>query len=519
MRLHDYLDYHARRAPRADFAVQGDRSITWAEALAAAERLARGLVAAGLEPGARVGLLARNCLEYPLFFFGCSKAGVVPVPLNYRLAAPELGYILEDSGARLLFATPEYASGVLAEGGAVPSCVGERILVGAGEVDGWSSQEGWLEAGGTADLPFVDTDADLYQMYTSGTTGRPKGAILTQRAVTEQIVQINTVSAPGRDERFLIVAPMYHAAATMTAFCATAAGATLYIHEDFVPQAVVDSLDRDGITRVTLVPAMIQACLVHVPDVARRSYESLGVITYGASPIAEHVLRRAIEVFGCGFSQGYGMTETSAVLTYLEPADHQRALAGEPHLLLSAGRAIPGTEVRVVDGEDRPLPLGTIGEICGRGPQLMRGYWNLPEASEAALAGGWMHTGDAGTMDEEGFVYIQDRTKDMVVSGGENVYPREVEDVLFQHPAVADAAVIGVPDERWGEAVKAVVVLRSGESTDEESIIEFCQGRLAGYKRPRSVDFVDELPRNPSGKVLKRILREKYWQGQGRQVS
>jgi acyl-CoA synthetase (AMP-forming)/AMP-acid ligase II len=207
------------------------------------------------------------------------------------------------------------------------------------------------------------------------------------------------------------------------------------------------------------------------------------------------------------------------VLTYLEPADHQRALAGEPHLLLSAGRAIPGTEVRVVDGEDRPLPLGTIGEICGRGPQLMRGYWNLPEASEAALAGGWMHTGDAGTMDEEGFVYIQDRTKDMVVSGGENVYPREVEDVLFQHPAVADAAVIGVPDERWGEAVKAVVVLRSGESTDEESIIEFCQGRLAGYKRPRSVDFVDELPRNPSGKVLKRILREKYWQGQGRQVS
>jgi acyl-CoA synthetase (AMP-forming)/AMP-acid ligase II len=263
---------------------------------------------------------------------------------------------------------------------------------------------------------------------------------------------------------------------------------------------------------------MIQACLVTVPDVAARRYEHLKIITYGASPIAEQTLRRAMEVFRCDFTQGYGMTETSAVLTTLTTADHQRALAGRPELLLAAGRAVMGTEIRIVDADDRDVPPGAVGEICGRGPQLMRGYWNLPEASAEALRGGWMHTGDAGRMDAEGYVYIQDRVKDMIVSGGENVYPREVEDVLFQHPAVADAAVIGVPDAQFGEAVKAVVVLRADATATAEELVEFCRGRLGGYKRPRSVDFVAALPRNPSGKVLKRELREPYWAGHRRRV-
>jgi fatty-acyl-CoA synthase len=320
-------------------------------------------------------------------------------------------------------------------------------------------------------------------------------------------------------ERYLVVAPMYHAAAAVSSFWVVGQGGSLYILEDFVPAEVVRVLSEERIVAGTLVPAMIQACLVGVPDVATRRYESLRTIIYGASPIAVETLRSAIEVFGCGFAQGFGMTETTAAATFLMESDHQRALREKPELLLSCGRALPGTELMIADADDREVPRGEIGEILVRGPQLMRGYWNLPDASKEALRGGWMHTGDAATMDAEGYVYIQDRVKDMIVSGGENVYPREVEDVLFRHPAVADAAVIGVPDPQWGEVVKAIVVQKPGARATAEELIEHARKSLASYKRPRSVDFVAELPRNPSGKVLKKDLREPFWKGHSRRVS
>jgi acyl-CoA synthetase (AMP-forming)/AMP-acid ligase II len=356
-------------------------------------------------------------------------------------------------------------------------------------------------------------------MYTSGTTGRPKGAVLTHYAVSRQLHQAATGIAIRARERVLVVAPMYHAAAGITTFAGVQAGGTLVIQEDFDPNAVVKALSEDDIAVVLLVPAMIQFCLVAVPDVRERSYPALRLIIYGASPIAEQTLRDAIDVFGCGFLQGYGMTETTAAVTYLMPEDHERALAGEPKLLASAGRALLGTEVCIFDDNDRPLPNGEIGEICARGPQMMRGYWNLEEASREALRGGWMHTGDAGIIDDEGFLFIQDRVKDMIVSGGENVYPREIEDVLYEHPAVAEAAVIGIPSEKWGEEVKAVVVAKPDVEVLAEDIIDFCKERLGGYKQPRTVDFIAELPRNPSGKVLKKDLREPYWQGHSRRVS
>jgi fatty-acyl-CoA synthase len=226
-----------------------------------------------------------------------------------------------------------------------------------------------------------------------------------------------------------------------------------------------------------------------------------------------------METFKCEFSQGYGMTEMSAAIAVLSWADHQRALREKPELLVAAGRPVLGTEVRIVDADDNPVPNGTIGQVLARGVQMMKGYWRQPEATAEALRGGWMHTGDAGILDDEGYLYIQDRVKDMVVSGGENIYPRMVEEVLFKHPAVAEVAVIGVPDQQWGEQIKAIVVLRSGMTVTEEEIIDFCRGKLGGFERPRSVDFVDSLPRTPSGKVLKRVLREPYWAGQARHVA
>jgi acyl-CoA synthetase (AMP-forming)/AMP-acid ligase II len=518
MRLHDYLEYWARIRPEADFALFGAEGLTYAEADAEANRVANALVAAGIGAGDRVAFLGQNCLEYLLFYYGCAKSGAVPVPLNYRLAAPEWQFIVEDAGASLLIARGAFAGAIDPVRGELP---GVKRWVALGESPkGWESWSDWVgSAPTTRPDRRISEDGELYQMYTSGTTGRPKGAVLTHDAVCENLVQAGIQFALTPGERVLIVAPLYHAAAGICSFATVAAGGCLFVQEEFDPKAVVDALANERIGVALLVPAMIQFCLVAVPDVAEREYPDLRLIVYGASAIAEQTLRQAVETFGCGFIQAYGMTETTAVATQLTEADHERALREKPGLLLSAGRPALGTRIRIVDENDADLPAGEIGEILIRGPQLMRGYWNRPEANEEALRDGWMHTGDAGVLDEEGYLYVQDRVKDMIISGGENIYPREIEEVLYLHEEVAEAAVIGVPDERWGETVKAVVVLKEGSSATAEVIMEFCAGRLGGYKRPRSVDFIDALPRNLSGKVLKKDLREPHWRGRDRRVN
>jgi acyl-CoA synthetase (AMP-forming)/AMP-acid ligase II len=508
VRLHDFLDYWARERPAAEFAVGGGAAVTYADAAAAANRLASRLVALGCEKGDRVAVLARNGPWYPVLYYAAAKAGLVLVPLNWRLTPAEWMGVLGDAGPSVLIAGRGHVSDAEDMRGELDSL--EHVVP-------WDTLERWL-ADGPATPPGVEVGARdaLYQLYTSGTTGDPKGAVLSHGAVTANVVQVSLAHPVSPGDRGLVVAPMFHAAVIPSAFAVLWRGGSLFVLDAFDPELVVRALERERISVATLVPAMLQACLVAVADVAERRYEHLRSIYYGASPIAEETLRRAIEALGCGFVQSYGLTEAAQALTFLTADDHRLALDRRPELLLSAGRAAAGTALRLVDAFGAPA---VTGEILARGPQLMSGYWRRPQETAETLVDGWLHTGDVGRLDEDGYLFVEDRIKDVVVSGGENVSPRVVEDVLFEHPAVAEAAVIGVPDERWGEAVKAVVALRPGAGCTQEEIIAFCRPRLAGFERPRSVDFVDALPRTATGKVLKRLLREPYWAGRDRRVS
>jgi acyl-CoA synthetase (AMP-forming)/AMP-acid ligase II len=360
----------------------------------------------------------------------------------------------------------------------------------------------------SAETPLDDQDV-FYQMYTSGTTGKPKGAMLTHYSVVSNAMQsmplFKDVLGPGK--RILVVMPMFHAGATSFVIGGLLSGSTIVIHREFSARAVAEALSKQNINVVNLVPAMIQAMLDQVPDLSLLDFSTLEVMIYGASSISEHTLKRAMEVFSCEFIQGFGQTETSACISFLSARDHHRALDSKPELLRSAGRPLIGTAVRIVNEQGMDLPPGETGEILMRGPQMMKGYWNLPDATSQTIRNGWLHTGDAGCLDDEGYLYVQDRLKDMIISGGENVYSREVENVLHEHPAIMDVAVIGLPDQYYGEVVTAVLVLREGCDLGHEELKEFCRGKLGRYKIPRQLRIVQELPRNSSGKVQKAVLR------------
>jgi acyl-CoA synthetase (AMP-forming)/AMP-acid ligase II len=517
MRLHDYLDYRAACDPESEFATTGARTVSCAQAAEWSDRLACSLVQAGVAAGTRVAYLSKNAIEFGLAYFAASKAGVVLVPLNYRLVPREWATIVDDAAAEIVFAETEFTAGVDSVRDRLSSV--QRWVCVDGDAAGWELlgeclKRAQVEPGALADRACDD----VYQMYTSGTTGRPKGVVISQQALLCTLMQWRLALALHPHERALVVAPMYHASGALTLFHAVASTASIYLVRDFDAQEVGRILDEDHIGYAMLVPAMILAIIQDDPAIERREFANLRSIMYGGSAISETTLRSAIEVFGCELIQSFGMTEMPNVV-YLTAEDHLRALRGRPELLLAAGRPGPGSSVKIVDEDDAELPHGTIGEICGRGGQVMSRYWNLPGATAEALRGGWMHTGDAGYVDEEGYLFVKDRIKDMICTGGENVYPREVEDVLFEHPAVADAAVIGVPSDRWGETVHGVVVVRTGCELQADELVKFCVGRIAGFKRPRSVSFIDEIPRNPSGKVLKRELRVRTEQPNGAQAS
>lgn len=518
MQLHDYLEYFSVEAPEHNLAELGDHCLSYSQANQRANQMARAIVSLGVERGEHFAFLCKNSIDMALMYFAASKAGVVPVPMNYRLAPTEWQYIINDAECKALICEQEFVDGIQS----IRPLLSARTFVAMG-----ASGDGWLEwdsllAGQATDNLNLDSDPgdQLYQMYTSGTTGFPKGVIISRAAVDDNIHMLNAqLRMPIHDTRMLMVMPAYHtSAATSVMSCVSNCG-TIIIHREFDPHKVIHDLIEKKITHGTLVPAMIQRCLLEVPGIAEKTFPHLSNMAYGASPIAESVLRAAMAVFKCDFIQGFGMTEAACGIALLSAETHRRALRGEPHLLLSCGRAVMGTQLRIVDEHGEPVATGVVGEIVIKGPQVMDGYWGNPEATRKALRDGWLFTGDAAYVDAEGFVYIQDRIKDMIVSGGENIYPKEVENALFEHPAIADAAVIGIPSERWGETVLAVIVTNSGTTFDEAQVTEFCRQRIAGYKLPRQYKLVDAIPRNASGKPLKAELRKPFWDGVNRKVS
>jgi long-chain acyl-CoA synthetase len=482
-------------------------------------QVANALIASGVGKGDHICYLGKNSDHYFELFLGAAKMGAIMTPVGWRLAPPEIAYIVNDSHAAMLFVGPEFigaAKAVLAEAPGV-----RQTIAMEGGAPEWTTFETWRDAQSSTPpaVPLGPGDIAI-QLYTSGTTGRPKGAMLKH----ENFIETHRIMKSARidwniwtnEDVSLVAMPVAHIGGSGWGLMGLRNGARNVVAREFDPGKVLDFIAQERISKLFLVPAAIQIVL-RDPRARTTDYSRMKHLGYGASPIPLDLLREAVEVFGCGFAQMYGMTETTGTIVALPPADH--ALDGNPRMR-SAGKPLPGVEVRIVDETGRSLPPMEVGEIATRSPWNMAGYWNLPEATSKTIdAEGWLRTGDAGYIDAEGYVYIHDRVKDMIISGGENIYPAEVESAIYGHPAVADVAVIGVPNEKWGEAVKAIVVPKPGTSPDAQEIIVFARTRIAAFKAPKSIDFIEALPRNASGKILRRELREPYWAGKTRRVN
>lgn len=504
--LADISRWHARQQPGHLALVYEERRTTFAELDRFASMAANGLIAGGAGAGARIAWLDLNSDRVFEMLLACAKSRTVFCPLNWRLAAAELKQIIDDSEAEILFVGPRAFS--LVEGLDLRA-VRKIVAVGAAH-DSWEDYSAWRNRNSERD-PEIRTDPmdDAVQIYTSGTTGRPKGVVLPSGAFLRTSTETTGEMAWNRwqaDDVSLLTMPCFHIAGLRWGVMALLSGATTVVMPEFTPAEVVRLIGEYRVSRVFLVPTAIQFVLAAAANMVS-DFSSLRLVWYGASPMPLALLQDAMRVFGCMFIQSYGMTETSAQATYLPPKDHDPE--GNERMR-SGGKCLPGVQIRIIDENGIALGPRRMGEICIRSPSNMSGYWKLKQETRAVMRNGWIRTGDAGMVDEDGYVYVLDRVKDMIISGGENIYPAEVENAIVGHPAVAEAAVVGQPDNVWGEAVKALVVLRPGHSATAEEIIAHARRSIASYKVPKSVDFVDALPKTASGKVLKRELRERY---------
>ncbi len=503
--------------------VCGEIRYTWEEFDQRTDALARGLASLGILRGDRVATLMLNCHRYLELYYACGRMGAVIVPLNIRLARPEIVYVLNDSESKILVVDKTFAGSI--SGGNTMPLLENVVYCGDETPEGMINYDDVVSKGShmqeSVDQEMEDDDlAGLF--YTGGTTGRAKGVMLSHKNVMSNA--INSIIATGLigqgQERWLHAAPMFHVADLGAIFGLTMLGGCHVFIPMFNPVQVLQAIQNEKISSTFLVPTMINVVLNH-PDVNKYDLSSLRHLVYGASPMLVELLKKGLQKWGQIFTQGYGMTETSPLLTMLDPADH--LLNGTPEQvrrLSSCGREILGVEVRVVNAKGEDVLPGEIGEIIARGPTVMSGYWRMPEATAAAIVDGWMHTGDLATTDEDNYIYIVDRAKDMIISGGENIYTVEVENALYTHPAVLEVAVLGIPHDVWGEAVHAVVVCKPGMQVTSDELIDHTRTLIAGYKVPRSIEFAqDALPKSGAGKILKKDLRDKYWEGKSRDVN
>ncbi|GAB2964398.1 fatty acid--CoA ligase [Streptomyces pseudoechinosporeus] len=502
--------FHAQHQPTTPAVLCEGRTLTYEQLHRESNRIANALQAAGLTPGDRVAYLGKESEHYYEILFGCAKSGTVLVPVNWRLTAPEVSHILQDSGTRLLFLEDEF--GPIVE--KMPTAPPETVVTLGESFAAWKASHS-----DTDPKPYDATpDTPVAQLYTSGTTGLPKGVVLAHRSF---FAIRDALASEGLDwidwcvgDIALIGIPGFHIGGLWWATQNFNAGTTVVAMRAFAARQAVDLIRDLGITTACVVPAMLRMMLTE-PGVSAKDFTTLRKTVYGGSPISEALLEESLAVLECEFAQIYGLTETGNTAVCLPPAAH---VPGGT-LMQAAGRPYPGVRSKVIDGEGRELPPGALGEVCLATPARMVEYWGLPDKTAETLVDGWIHTGDAGYVDEDGYIFIRDRIKDAILVAGENVYPAEIENVLEGHPGVAEAVVVGAPDERWGEYVHAFVVPAPEQRPSPRDLHTFLVPQLASFKLPARYEFIDSVPRNPSGKILRRELRDRFWDDSARKVN
>ncbi len=515
MNTTDFLNISALICPDRVATVFEGKRYTFSQLNDRVNRLANALLNLGIGKGDRVAMLQINCNQHVETYFAAAKVGAIYVPLNFRAKAEELTYMLNSAEAKTLFVGERYTDLAKSIRPDLPSM--QHLISVENKHDGMLFYDDMLASSSAEEVVTeIDDDDTTMLVYTAGTTGFPKGVMLSHNSFAVYVLENVTPADPELEERNILTVPLYHVAGIQAMMAAIYGGRTLVMERQFEAVEWMGLVQKEQANRAMMVPTMLKQLMDH-PDFGKFDLSSLKVITYGAAPMPLEVIKKALEVFpGVSFINAFGQTETASTITTLSPEDH--AISGSEEerekklrRLSSIGKPMSDVEMKVVDEAGSKLPPGEVGEIIARGPRVMTGYWRDEEKTKKTVdEDGWVHTGDMGYVDEDGYFFLAGRATDMIIRGGENIAPEEVEAALHSHPKIEEAAVIGVPDEEWGEQPRAIVVLKHGETATAEEIMEHCRQKLASYKRPRSVVFVDELPRNPMGKVLKRVLREQY---------
>ena len=490
-----------------------DRETTYEELDIYSNQIANGLINLGCKPDSRIAYYGKNSDYFFEFLIGTLKSNTVAVGVNWRLAPPEVSYVLNDSKSEVLFVGEEFypvIDEILKDSPNI-----KKVIAVDGGHDNYEDYLTWRNSQNSSKTGLKSADQDdILQLYTSGTTGHPKGVQLTNRNFAAANESIDGIVPFKEGTTNLVCMPGYHVAGTNWGIWGYIFGCRNIIIADIDPGLILKLIEQEKIRSTLFVPAVILFLISH-PDAETTDFSSLNFILYGASPIADDTIIKAKEIMQCDLYQVYGLTETTGAITIMMPDDHNP----ERGKLRSCGKALKGVELKVVDEDGKDLKTGEIGEVISKSDLNMKGYWNKPDATKESIVDGWFYSGDAGFFDDEGYLFIHDRVKDMIVSGGENIYPAEVENALMSNDLILDAAVVGIPVEKWGESVKGFVVIAENTSLSEDEIISYTRTQIAAYKCPKSIEFIEELPRNPSGKILRRELRDPYWEGVDRKVS